>query len=55
MALQPMRIANASALVGAPLVYPPGTDRETVARLPHSKQEALQISGVFPFPACKPF
>jgi len=45
MALQPMRMANTAASTGSPLVYPPGTDQETVAQLPRSKQEALGVTG----------
>ena len=55
MALQPMRTANASASSNAPLIYPPRTGQAIVQQLPRCKQEAYALSGVFSFPAWRPF
>jgi len=40
-----MRIANASASINAPLVYPPGTAGDVLAELPQSKRDAIAITG----------
>jgi len=46
VALQPMRTANASASIDAPLVYPPGMAGNVLAQLPPTKRGAITITGV---------
>jgi len=46
LALQPMRITNASASNNAELVYPPGTAAGVLPQLPRTKNDAILITGV---------